>query len=593
MTTTTTTETRPMPSVDFSQLAESVRGEVILRGDEGFEAARRVHDFSFDRWPVAIVRCADGTDVARAVRFALDYELPLSVRSGGHSVIGAGVLDDALVVDMSALNGVAVDPVTSTARVQPGATSDVLANALHEYGLALTTGDTSSVGIGGLTLGGGLGYMVRKYGLTIDNLLAIEMVTAEGRMVRASANEHPELFWALRGGGGNFGIVTEFTFKCAPVRDILGGMIFVPATAEAVRGYLEYAPNAPEDLTTMAHIMHAPPAPFIPAERVGELVLGIIVCWAGDSEAGRAALAPLYALGETVADVVDVMPYPSIYAFMAEAAAPHAAEVRSMFSQDLSDETIEKLLELPQEIANKRGRRAVLILDEFQEIVKLDATFPNLMRAVFQTQPEVGHLYLGSKRHVMDKIFNDKNEPFWRAAKRLELGMIPPAKFAPFIRERFESTDKGIRDAALELLLGATGGHPYGTQQLAYTTWELVPTGHFAHPRDVEAALTKVLRGEHNHFSKIWDEATEHQRLLMLALALEPSGLYSREYHHRHGLVSNTHVQRAASTLIKDEIVGRDEHGVHSIIEPFFAAWLTREQADSPVLERLRAATSA
>jgi uncharacterized protein len=257
------------------------------------------------------------------------------------------------------------------------------------------------------------------------------------------------------------------------------------------------------------------------------------------------------------------------------------------------DETIEKLLELPQEIANERGRRAVLILDEFQEIVKLDATFPNLMRAVFQTQPEVGHLYLGSKRHVMDKIFNDKNEPFWRAAKRLELGMIPPAKFAPFIRERFESTDKGIRDDALELLLGATGGHPYGTQQLAYTTWELVPTGHFAYPRDVEAALTKVLRGEHNHFSKIWDEATEHQRLLMLALALEPSGLYSREYHDRHGLVSNTHVQRAASTLIKEEIVGRDERGVHSIIEPFFADWLTREQADSPVLERLRAAQSA
>ena len=257
------------------------------------------------------------------------------------------------------------------------------------------------------------------------------------------------------------------------------------------------------------------------------------------------------------------------------------------------DETIEKLLELPQEIANERGRRAVLILDEFQEIVKLDATFPNLMRAVFQTQPEVGHVYLGSKRHVMDKIFNDRNEPFWRAAKRLELGMIAPAKFAPFVRERFGSTDKGITDDALELLLGATGGHPYGTQQLAYTTWELVPTGHFAHPRDVEAALTKVLRGEHNHFSKIWDEATEHQRLLMLALAVEPSGLYSGDYHARHGLVSSSHVQRAASTLMKEEIVGRDEHGVHSIIEPFFAVWLTREQADSAVIEGLRAARAA
>lgn len=254
------------------------------------------------------------------------------------------------------------------------------------------------------------------------------------------------------------------------------------------------------------------------------------------------------------------------------------------------DDTIEKLLELPQEIAGERRRRAVLILDEFQEIVKLDKEFPNLMRAVFQTQPEVGHVYLGSKRHILDKIFNDKNEPFWRSAKRLEIGMISRDKFAPFVKARFESTNKDITDESLERLLAATGGHPYGTQQLAYTVWELVPTGHFAHDDDIEVALTKVLRGEHNHFSKIWDDATEHQRLLMLALAVEPSGLYSAEYQERNDLESNTHVQRAVTTLMKEEIVGRDEASKYSIIEPFFSAWLLREQADSPVVRELRQA---
>jgi hypothetical protein len=254
------------------------------------------------------------------------------------------------------------------------------------------------------------------------------------------------------------------------------------------------------------------------------------------------------------------------------------------------DDTIEKLLGLPQEVASERGRRVVLILDEFQEIVKLDKEFPNLMRAVFQTQPEVGHIYLGSKRHILDKIFSNKNEAFWRSAKRLEIGMIPRETFASFVKARFESTDKGITDEALEHLLAATGGHPYGTQQLAYTVWELVPTGHFAHDDDVEAALTKVLRGEHNHFAKIWDDATEHQRLLMLALAVEPSGLYAADYQERHDLESNTHVQRAVTTLMKEEVVGRDDGGAYHIIEPFFGVWLLREQADSPVVRELRQA---
>jgi hypothetical protein len=222
--------------------------------------------------------------------------------------------------------------------------------------------------------------------------------------------------------------------------------------------------------------------------------------------------------------------------------------------------------------------------------VKLDATFPNLMRSVFQAQPEVGHVYLGSKRHVLDRIFNDKNEPFWRSAKRLEIGVIARAEFGAFVKRRFDDTDKGITDGALVRLLDATGGHPYATQELAYSTWELVPTGHYAHDGDVEAALTKVIRAEHNNFARIWEHASEQQRLLMLALAREPASVYSVDYQARYGLASSSHVQRALSTLVKEEVAGRNEAGEYCIVEPFLAEWLNRGQDRSPAVRELRGA---
>jgi hypothetical protein len=209
---------------------------------------------------------------------------------------------------------------------------------------------------------------------------------------------------------------------------------------------------------------------------------------------------------------------------------------------------------------------------------------------VFQAQPEVGHVYLGSKRHILDRIFNDKNEPFWRSAKRLEIGAIPRADFGRFVKERFGATDKGIVQPALDRLLDATGGHPYATQELAYAVWELVPAGHSAFEHDVEAALAKVIRGEHNNFARIWERATEQQRLLMLALATEPATVYSVDYQARHALASSSHVQRALATLVKEEIAGRNDAGEYSIVEPFLAEWLTRAQARSPVLRDVRAA---
>jgi uncharacterized protein len=239
------------------------------------------------------------------------------------------------------------------------------------------------------------------------------------------------------------------------------------------------------------------------------------------------------------------------------------------------DDTIEALLALPAQIAAERKRPAVLVFDEFQEILTLDPHFPNLMRAVFQEQPEVGHVYLGSKRHVLERIFEDENEPFWRSAKRMEIGLIAPAAFARYLRGRFDETDKGIDDDALDRVLEATGGHPYGTQELAYFLWELVPTGHFARLGDVESALAQVLRSEHNHFAKLWDDAPHAQRLVMLALAEEKTAsIYGADYGERHDLPAKPALQRAIGALVGKEIVARDETRAYRIVEPFFADWL-------------------
>lgn len=231
-------------------------------GDEQYpNEARRTPNLNNDRKPAIVVRPRTTSDVAQAIKFARQQGLELAVKSGGRSIPGQSVLDDALLIDLSRFKKVTIDPERRTARVQPAATSGELAAPAHAYGLALTTGDAASVGIGGLTLGGGIGFMARKYGLTIDNLLSVEMVTADGDVVRASKEQHTELFWALRGGGGNFGVVTEFEFQLAPVGQVYGGALVLPATVENLRKYIDYATNAPDELTTITmNIMTAHPA---------------------------------------------------------------------------------------------------------------------------------------------------------------------------------------------------------------------------------------------------------------------------------------------------------------------------------------------
>ena len=329
----------------LDDLAGRLRGDLITPGHPEYDDARRVVNFTVDRRPLAIVRAADAEDVAATVTFARAYDLPLAVRSGGHSVARLSMIEDALIVDLSRMKQISIDPEARFARVQAGATSGDLAGPANAHGLAVTTGDTHSVGFGGLTTGGGVGFMVRKYGLTIDNLLAAEVVTAAGEIVTASADERPDLFWAIRGGGGNAGIVTEFTFRMAPVSQILGGELILPASREVVRGYLDYVTAAPEDLSTIAHLMHAPPAPHVPQDLVGQLVFSILVCWSGDLDAGQEAITPLRALATPLVDAVSPMRYPDIYRFTAHQAEPHAAVLRMMFANELSDASLDVALE--------------------------------------------------------------------------------------------------------------------------------------------------------------------------------------------------------------------------------------------------------
>jgi FAD/FMN-containing dehydrogenase len=333
------------PETPLDELRSKLVGQLLTADSIEYEQARRTQNLKSNRFPKAIVRAASEYDVSLAVAFAREQGLPLAVRSGGHSLALYSVVDDALVIDLSGMKRVRIDPDERIAYVQPGATSGDLAVPAGEHGLALSTGDARSVGMGGLTTGGGIGFMVRKYGLAIDNLLAARVVLADGSIVTTSATERPDLFWAIRGGGGNFGIITEFTYRLAPVGQIYGGALILPATKEVIRGYLDYAKSAPEDLTTITNMMFAPPAPFIPEDKVGSLVLIILPVWTGSMEEGEKAMAPLRALAEPVADLVGPMPYPAIYTFTDFATEPHGAALRSMFSDDLSDDAIDAILD--------------------------------------------------------------------------------------------------------------------------------------------------------------------------------------------------------------------------------------------------------
>ena len=240
------------------------------------------------------------------------------------------------------------------------------------------------------------------------------------------------------------------------------------------------------------------------------------------------------------------------------------------------DATLERLFELVAQVAAERERRALLVLDEFQEVIALDPHLPKLLRSVLQEQPEVGHFYLGSRRHMMERIFNDANEPFWRSAKQLALGVIPPGPFGAFIAERFAATNRKADPAVVDEVLRITGGHPYATQELCYSLWEETPARRTATPERLEAALKRVLRSEHTHFSLLWDRASANQKLVLQALAREPGHPFSEDYRRRHALRSVSSTQKAVEALERDELVARDRGHVR-IVEPFLPEWVRAE----------------
>jgi FAD/FMN-containing dehydrogenase len=295
------------------QLAGELKGRVIEPDDPDYDEARTVFYGDVDRRPSAIVRVANGDDVARVIAHAREAGLELAVRSGGHSPAGHGVTEGGIVLDLAEMNALEIDPRGRTAWAETGLKAGEYTAEAGRHGLATGFGDTGSVGIGGITLAGGVGFLVRKHGLTIDELLAAEVVTADGDLLYADDETHPDLFWAIRGGGGNFGVATRLRFRLHTLESFVGGMLFLPATPDVIAGFAAEAQAAPEELSTIANVMKAPPLPFLPEELHGQTLLMAFVAYAGDVDAGERAIAPLRGLAEPLADMVRPMSYAEMY----------------------------------------------------------------------------------------------------------------------------------------------------------------------------------------------------------------------------------------------------------------------------------------
>ena len=310
---TDTTATSGATRLSIPQVRADIKGRVIGPDDAGYDEARTVMFGGVDRRPAVIVKVADANDVQSVIALARQTGLPLAVRSGGHSAAAHCVVDDGIVLDLSDLKAIDIDVAGHTAWAETGLTAGEYSEAVGAHGLATGFGDTGSVGLGGITLGGGVGYLVRKYGLTIDDLLAAEVVTADGQVLRVDATSHPDLFWAIRGGGGNFGVATRFQFRLHDVASFVGGMLMLPATPDVVAAFIAEAEAAPEELSTIANVMPCPPMPFVAEERHGELVVMALMAYAGETEAGERAIAPFRALATPIVDMVKAIPYPQIY----------------------------------------------------------------------------------------------------------------------------------------------------------------------------------------------------------------------------------------------------------------------------------------
>src|SRR3954454_1707475 len=310
--TTTATAPSPIGEATVAEFAAGMRGTTVRPGDEEYDRERSIWNGAHDRHPALIARCAGVADVIRIVDLARSEGLPLAVRGGGHSIPGFSTVDGGIVLDLSLMTGIRVDPVRRTVIAEAGCTWKDLDAETQQFGLAVTGGLVSSTGIAGFTTGGGIGWLVRKHGLASDNLVGADVVTADGQFIHASADEHPDLFWGLRGGGGNFGVVTSFDFQLHEVGPIvLSGLVFYPAeeAEQVLRGYRAACAAAPDELTTLVNMTTAPPVPFLPESVHGKPVIAVGGCWSGDLDDGDAATAPFRSLGTVISDVFAPNPY--------------------------------------------------------------------------------------------------------------------------------------------------------------------------------------------------------------------------------------------------------------------------------------------
>jgi FAD/FMN-containing dehydrogenase len=342
--------------ISISDLRALLNDRVIAQDDVRYDQARVVFYGGIDRRPAAIIRAADATDVSNIVSLARQTGLELAIRSGGHSLAGHSLSEGGIVLDLRGMHALHIDAEHRTAWAETGLTASEYTAAAGAYGLATGFGDTGSVGIGGLTLGGGIGYLVRRHGLTIDDLLAAEVVTADGQFLRADTETHPDLFWAIRGGGGNFGVATRLQFRLHEVDTIVGGMLILPATPYVIAAFIGEAEAAPDELSTIANIMPAPPMPFIPAEYHGQLIVMVMLAYTGDVESGQRTIAPFRKLATPIADMVRPMRYPELYPPEQEGYHPTAAAF-TMFVDKVDRNVAETIVEYLQ--ASDATMRAV------------------------------------------------------------------------------------------------------------------------------------------------------------------------------------------------------------------------------------------
>jgi FAD/FMN-containing dehydrogenase len=342
-----------MKSTTLDQFKASLRGDLIQASDEGYDAARKVYNAMIDRRPKFIVRCVDVADIIRAVNFARESNLLLAVRGGGHNGAGLGVCDGGLVIDLSRRRGTRVDPKNRTVRVESGCTGGDVDHATHPFGLAVPTGIVSTTGVAGLTLGGGHGYLARKFGLTIDNLLEADLVLADGSSVTASPKENEDLYWAIRGGGGNFGVVTSFLFKAHPVSTVYAGPMLWPIdkAVEVMKWYREFIKKAPEDLYGFFAFLNVPPGPPFPENLHRKNMCGIVWCYAGPIEKAEEIFRPIRKMGPPVVDFVGPLPYPALQGFF-DQLLPTGLQWywKGDFVNELSDDAIKSHLKYGTEL---------------------------------------------------------------------------------------------------------------------------------------------------------------------------------------------------------------------------------------------------